>query len=102
MIDAQVSFWLIAMGILELIAVFVAIFVVFPSGYNLHPLLKTGFAFMVFGLVVQLIRSSHYLEFGAYPVDVYFPLWITKDIGAALLIYYFAFLHSKVVDNENS
>lgn len=95
MTDTQVAFWLVSAGIVEVIAVFIAIFVVFPSDNDWHTLLKAGFALMVLGLVVQIVRSIHYLEHGYYPIDVYFPMWITKDIGASLLIYYFAFVHPK-------
>jgi hypothetical protein len=95
MILDQLSFWLITMGVIELIAVAVAIFAVFPAGHDLHVVLKIGFAVMVFGLVVQLGRSVYYLQHGSYPVDVYFPLWISKDIGASILIYYYAFVHQR-------
>jgi hypothetical protein len=50
---------------------------------------------MVFGLVVQVIRSIHFLQHGSYPVDHYFPMWLTKDIGACILIYYYSFIHGK-------
>ena len=95
MSDAQVSFWLIAMGVVDLIAVIVATLVLFTSDSPLAIMQKVGVAFLVLGLVVQLARSSHYLVHGFYPVDVYFPLWITKDIGAAVLIYYYSFIKIK-------
>jgi hypothetical protein len=44
-------------------------------------------------LMVQIMRSLHYFEFGAYPTDTLFPLWITKDIGASLIIFDLALLH---------
>jgi hypothetical protein len=96
MSDPQVAMWLILMGAFETVAVIIALFVVFPSeGVALHILQKIGFAFLVSGLVVQLVRSSHYLQFGIYPVDVLFPTWITKDIGACILVYYYAFVAPK-------
>lgn len=95
MTDFQISFWLILMGVVELVAIFVAVFGVFLNDRGLHKIQKTGFALMVFGLLVQLFRSTHYLMHGSYPVDVHFPLWITKDIGASILIYYYAFLHKE-------
>lgn len=95
MTDQQVAFWLVAMGAVELVAVVVAIFVVFPAGQELHQVLKLGFAVMSFGLVVQLVRSLHYLQHGVYPIDSVFPMWITKDVGASILIFYFAFIHGK-------
>jgi type II secretory pathway component PulF len=99
---SEISFWLITTGILEVVAVFTAMFVVFPSNNGMHNMLKVGFAFMVFGLVVQLTRTSYFLQHGSYPVDVGFPLWITKDIGASILIFYYAFVHRRSTKNENS
>lgn len=98
----DISFWLVSMGIIELVAVFIAVFVVFPSGHKYHVMLKAGFALMVFGLVVQVVRSLHYLEHRAYPVDVYFPMWICKDLGASVLIFYFAFIHKKATQGESN
>lgn len=96
MTDQQIAFWLITAGFFEIIAVFVAIFVVFPDEkQNLHIVLKSGFSLMVMGLVVQIIRSIHYLQHGGYPTDHIFPMWLTKDIGASVMIYYFAFIHGK-------
>lgn len=95
MTDQQVTFWLIAMGAVELVAVFVALFYVFLGDKGLHTVQKVGFAIMVFGLVVQLVRSLHYLQHGSYPVDHVFPMWITKDIGACILIYYYSFIHGE-------
>lgn len=96
MTDTQIAFWLIFAGFFEIIAVVVALFVVFPDEeQNLHIVLKAGFAIMVMGIVVQIIRSTHYLQHGHYPIDYIFPMWITKDIGASVMIYYYAFIHGK-------
>ena len=96
MSDKQVAMWLAIMLVIELVAVFVAFVYVFARDSNhLHIVQKVGFAFMVFGLVVQVVRSIHYLEHGFYPVDRIFPMWITKDIGACILIYYYSFLHRR-------
>ena len=96
MTDMQVAFWLIVIGALGMAAVFVAVFILFPSATDWHWMLKTGIALMVFGLVVRIVRTLHYLEHGHYPVDIYFPMWATKDIGASILIYYFTFVHPKI------
>jgi hypothetical protein len=96
MTDVEIAFWLVLMGFVEMVAIFVAIFYVFLNDKGLHKVQKVGFAMMVFGLVVQLFRSSHYLMHGSYPIDVHFPLWICKDIGASILIYYYAFLHKEI------
>jgi hypothetical protein len=73
----------------------IAFVFVFISGQDMHILQKVGFALLVFGLVVQVVRTVHYLEFGAYPVDHYFPMWLTKDIGIMVLIYYYSFIYPK-------
>lgn len=96
MSDKQVAVWLAVVMFFEVIAVFVALFYVFSREDNgMHIVQKVGFALMVSGLVVQVVRSLHYLEHGAYPVDVYFPMWITKDIGAVVLIYYYSFIYRR-------
>lgn len=94
--DKLLVMWLAGMLVIELIAIFVAFFYVFTNDDSgLHIVQKIGFASLVFGLVVQIIRSIHFLEHGFYPVDRYFPMWITKDIGACILIYYYSFIHGK-------
>lgn len=94
--DAQVAVWLTIALVFQVVSIFVAFIYVFAKPEGLHTLLKIGFASMVFGLVVQIVRSIHYLDNGFYPIDRYFPMWLTKDIGIMLCIYYFAFIHRKV------
>ena len=67
---------------------------VFISGQDMHILQKVGFALLVFGLVVQVVRSVHYLEFGSYPIDRHVPLWLAKDVGIMVLIFFYSFIHS--------
>lgn len=94
--DKLLVMWLAGMLVVELVAVFVAFFYVFTrNDSSLHIVQKVGFASLVFGLVVQVIRSIHFLQHGHYPIDHYFPMWITKDIGACILIYYYSFIHGK-------
>jgi hypothetical protein len=95
MTDTMLAFWLIVTGIIGVGAVLVAVFFVFLGQNDLHPLLKTAIVFGVFGLLVQVIRTSHYLEFGSYPVDIGVPLWASKDIGLSLIVLYYAFIHPK-------
>lgn len=97
MTDKMVAMWLAIALIFQSAAILTAFICVFAKHDNsLHPLLKVGFASTVFGLVVQIVRSMHYLDNGYYPIDKIFPMWLTKDIGAIILIYYFAFIHPKV------
>lgn len=94
MTDNQVAFWLVIMLFAQVYAIGLAFIYVFPNeSSHLHILQKLGFTLLVFGLVVQIIRSVHYLNLGHYPIDVVFPMWVTKDLGACLLIYYYAKVH---------
>ena len=95
MTDSMLAFWLIVTGVMGIVAVLVAVFVVFLGQNELHPLLKTAIVFGVFGLLVQVIRTMHYLEFGSYPVDIGVPLWASKDIGFSLIVFYYAFIYPK-------
>jgi hypothetical protein len=84
--------------VIELIAVFVVAFLAFSGFFSdMRMLSKIGIFVMTMGLMVQIMRSLHYFEFGAYPTDTLFPLWITKDIGASLIIFDLALLHFRKV-----
>ena len=86
--------WLMSILVMELIAVFVVAFLAFTGFFtDMRMLSKIGIFVMTMGLMVQIMRSLHYFEFGAYPTDTLFPLWITKDIGASLIIFDLALLH---------
>jgi hypothetical protein len=96
MSDAQVAMWLTISMVASFFFIGIAFVFVFISGQDMHMLQKVGFALLVFGLVVQVVRTVHYLKFGSYPVDQYVPLWLSKDIGIMALIYYYSFIHPKV------
>jgi len=66
------------------------LFVLSGRAIDLPTMVKLALLFLIAGLIVQIVRSVHYLHEGSYPVDKVFPLWITKDIGASLLIFYYA------------
>jgi hypothetical protein len=95
MSDAQVAMWLTISMVASFFFIGIAFVFVFISGQDMHILQKVGFALLVFGLVVQVVRTVHYLEFGSYPVDHYFPMWLTKDLGIMAFIYYYSFIHPK-------
>ena len=83
--------WLMSILVIELIAVFVVAFLAFSGFFtDMRMLSKVGIFVMTTGLMVQVMRSLHYFEFGSYPVDT---LWITKDIGASIIIFDLALLH---------
>jgi hypothetical protein len=95
MIDIQIAAWLSIALVFQIIAIFVAFIYVFMAPNNFHWMLKVGFASLVFGCVVQIVRSIHYLDVGSYPVDHYFPHWLAEDIGAIILIWFYAFVDKK-------
>jgi len=86
--------WLMAILVMELIAVFLVAFLAFSGFFtDMRMLSKIGIFLMTTGLMVQVMRSLHFFEYGVYPVDTLFPLWITKDIGASIIIFDLALLH---------
>lgn len=86
--------WLMSVLVVELIAIFTVAFLAFTGFFTeMRMLAKIGIFVITMGLMVQIMRSLHYFEFGAYPVDTLFPLWITKDIGASLIIFDLVILH---------
>jgi hypothetical protein len=96
MSDTQIAMWLTLSMVASFFFIGIAFVFVFISGQDMHILQKVGFALLVFGLVVQVVRTMHYLKFGSYPVDHYFPMWLTKDLGIMALIYYYSFINPKV------
>jgi hypothetical protein len=93
---AQVVMWLVISMISSFFFIGIAFVYVFISGNRMHIIQKVGFALLVFGLVVQVVRTIHFLDVGSYPIDHYFPMWLTKDIGIMVLIYFYAFINPKV------
>ena len=86
--------WLMSILVIELIAIFLVAFLAFVGFFtDMRMLSKIGIFVMTMGLMVQIMRSLHYFEYGAYPIDTFFPLWITKDIGASIIIFDLALLH---------
>jgi hypothetical protein len=86
--------WLMSILVIEMIAILMVAFLAFTGFFTeMRMLSKIGIFVMTMGLMVQIMRSLHYFEFGAYPVDTFFPLWITKDIGASLIIFDLAILY---------
>jgi len=84
----NVAGWLLAVLVLELIAIVLVAYLSFSGFFDgMRIVAKIGIWMMSTGLMVQSMRSLHYFEFGAYPVDTIFPLWVTKDIGASLIVF---------------
>lgn len=84
----SVGAWLLIVLIIETIAILCVAYMSFSGFFSpMRLLAKIGILIMTTGLIVQITRSLHYFEFGSYPVDTFFPLWITKDIGASILVF---------------
>ena len=92
-----VAVWLGIVLVMETIAILVFLYdVLFEEDSGIHPVLKTGLLFMVFGIAVQCVRTLHYFQYGTYPVDKYVPWWVAKDIGICINMYYYHFIHPKL------
>ena len=100
--DAQVAMWLTVSMVASFFFIAIAFVFVFISGQEMHILQKVGFALLVFGLVVQVVRSVHYLQFGFYPIDKHVPLWLAKDVGIMVLIFFYSFVYPKRNKNADS
>ena len=91
-----VTYWLITILIIELIAILTVAFLAFSGFFSdMRMFSKIGIFVMTTGLIVQIMRTLYFLDYGSYPVDTFFPLWITKDIGASIIIFDLAILHFK-------
>ena len=86
--------WLLSVLVLELIAILTVAYLAFSGFFTeMRVLAKVGIFTMTLGLMVQIMRTLYFFENGAYPIDTFFPLWITKDIGASIIIFDLALLH---------
>jgi hypothetical protein len=54
---------------------------------GLNWVMAVGLYLSTIGLVAQVGRTNHYLKFGVYPVDEWFPVWVLKDIGISIIIF---------------
>lgn len=89
-----VTYWLITVLIIELIAILTVAFLAFSGFFSdMRMFSKIGIFVMTTGLMVQIMRTLYFLDYGSYPVDTFFPLWITKDIGASIIVFDLALLH---------
>lgn len=98
MTDFQIVTWLTIMLVVGAIAIASMLAFAFTGDIKKLPkLLSTGLIILTVGLFVQIIRSMHYFEFGKYPVDYIFPMWVLKDLGGSLIIYYFVFFWKREI-----
>jgi hypothetical protein len=88
MSHAMVEFWLIALMGISSVAMVSGFALSFSDQWQtMTKTFRIGFILLTMGLGVQTIRSLHFLQFGTYPIDEYFPTWIVKDIGFCLMVY---------------
>jgi len=89
-----VTYWLIAVLIIELIAILTVAYLAFSGFFlDMRMFSKIGIFVLTTGLIVQIMRTLYFIDYGSYPVDSFFPLWITKDIGASIIVFDLALLH---------
>jgi len=56
---------------------------------------KVGLIVAVVGLVCQAFRNIEFLTTGISPHDSDLPLWILKDLGIAIIAYFYLYLGVK-------
>jgi len=73
--------------VVEVLAIGVVAYLSFSGFFaGMRFLARVGIWVMTLGLMVQIMRTLHYFEFGAYPVDRFIPWWAAKDLGASLVV----------------
>jgi hypothetical protein len=88
MSHAMVEFWLLLVMAFSVVALGAAMVLTHGAYWQTRDkTFRVGFLLLCLGLGVQTYRSIHYLQFGTYPVDHYFPTWIVKDVGFCLIIW---------------
>ena len=84
----MVEFWLMLVIGFSAIAILLSVILTHRRNWQEQDkIFRIGFLLLCLGLGVQTFRSIHYLQFGTYPIDFYFPTWIVKDAGFCLIVY---------------
>jgi hypothetical protein len=63
---------------------------------------KVGLIVAVVGLVCQAFRNIEFLTTGVSPHDSDLPLWILKDLGIAIIAYFYLYLGIKAKMNKTT
>lgn len=50
---------------------------------------KLGLLVLMFGLLAQALRNIQFLMTGISPSDLDLPLWALKDVGAAIIAWFY-------------
>jgi hypothetical protein len=84
----MVEFWLLLVMGFSVVALSAAIVLTHGSYWQTRDkTFRVGFILLCLGLGVQTYRSIHFLKFGHYPADYYFPTWVVKDLGFCLIVW---------------
>lgn len=96
----MIALWLKAVIVISIPAVlFVLWWFVFGKREEKRILRELALTFAAFGLTVQTFRSVYFFEHGHYPVDIGWPMWVTKDIALCLFI---AFVCQLMLERRNA
>jgi hypothetical protein len=88
MSQVMVEFWLLLVMGFSVVALGAAMVLTHGAYWQTRDkTFRVGFLLLCLGLGIQTYRSIHFLQFGFYPVDHYFPTWIVKDVGFCLIVY---------------
>ena len=84
----MVEFWLLLVMGFSAVAILLSVVLTHRRHWQEQDkVFRVGFLLLCLGLGVQTFRSIHYLQFGTYPIDFYFPTWIVKDAGFCMIVY---------------
>jgi hypothetical protein len=84
----MVEFWLLLVMGFSAVAILLSVVLTHRRHWQEQDkIFRIGFILLCLGLGVQTFRSIHYLQFGHYPADYYFPTWVVKDLGFCLIVW---------------
>lgn len=87
------EFWFIVITIIDLSAAAIIFIGALSERMRLYPVWhKIGLITAVVGLVCQSIRNLQFVFTGHSPSDADMPLWVLKDVGIAIIAYYYAYM----------
>lgn len=88
MSQESVAMWLTAILGMTCVALFLGVGVTHSKYWHALPkTFRLGYVLCGLGLGVQCYRTLYFLNYGHYPVDLFFPLWALKDIGFCLMTF---------------
>ena len=74
----------------DITAALIVFFGALSDRMRLYPVWhKLGLLVIMLGLIAQAGRNIQFLTTGVSPTDVDLPLWILKDVGVAIIAWYY-------------